>query len=229
VNRSRDEILARLASIHARIADACSRVGRDPDDVTLVAVAKTVEPEALRWVVEAGVADLGENYVQELRAKRDAVEGARWHFIGTLRSSGAHHVAALADVVETAVPGRAFERLARRADGAGRRLPVLIEVDVTGERTGVEPRQVPEAARQVAALDGVSLAGLMTIAPPGGDAEAARPTFRRLRELRDALVGTHPEARQLSMGMSLDYEVALEEGATMVRLGTALFGARPAR
>jgi pyridoxal phosphate enzyme (YggS family) len=199
--------------------------------VTLVAVGKMVEPAALRWVVEAGVPDLGENYVQEMRAKRDEIPGARWHFIGTLRSSGAHHVAALADVVETAVPGeRSFERLARRADGAGRRLPVLIEVDVTGERTGVAPEDVPQAAAAAAGTNGVTLVGLMTIAPLGGDdPEAARPTFRRLRQLRDALVETHPEARELSMGMSLDYEVALEEGATMVRLGTALFGARPAR
>jgi len=139
------------------------------------------------------------------------------------------HVAALADVVETAMPGHALERLARRAAEAGRRLETLVEVDFTGERAGVDPDEAVSAADAVATLEGLALRGLMTVAPITPDPESARPFFRRLRELGERVRERHPEASELSMGMSGDYEVALGEGATMVRLGTALFGARPAR
>jgi PLP dependent protein len=226
VQRSSSSVAANVAAVQARIAAACRRAGRDPSEVTLVAVGKTVEAEALRWMVEAGVRDLAENYVQELRAKHDAVDGARWHFIGTLQASSAHHVARLADVVQTVVPGAAAERLARRGAEAGRTLRCLIEVDFTGERTGVEADGTVEAADVVARLEGLALVGLMTVPPVGIDAEAARPFFRRLRALNERVRERHPAAVELSMGMSLDYEVAVEEGATMLRVGTALYGAR---
>jgi uncharacterized pyridoxal phosphate-containing UPF0001 family protein len=138
-------------------------------------------------------------------------------------------LAAHADVVETAMPGHALERLARRAAEEGRRLETLIEVDFTGGRAGVAPGDVVTAADEVGALEGLDLRGLMTVAPITADPEVARPWFRRLRELGERVRDRHPEASELSMGMSADYEVALREGATMVRLGTALFGARPAR
>jgi PLP dependent protein len=229
MTRSPDGILERVAAVRARIHRVCSDVGRDPAAVTLVAVGKTVDAERIAWAVEAGVPDVGENYVRELRDKHDRVEGARWHFIGTLQSSGAHHVAALADVLETAMPGHALERLARRAAEAGRRLETLLEVDFTGERAGVAPDDVVAAADDVAGLEGIELRGLMTVAPITAGPEGARPFFRRLRELGERVREGHPAASELSMGMSADYEVALGEGATMVRLGTALFGARPAR
>jgi pyridoxal phosphate enzyme (YggS family) len=227
VIRSRDLVLQNLAQVRARIAVAASAVDRDPDSVTLVAVGKTVEAAALGWVVAAGVRDLGENYVRELRDKAGKVDGARWHFIGTLQASGAHHVAGIADIVQTLVPGRAATRLAARAVQAGRTIPVLVEIDLASRGTGVGPRDAAGACDEVARLDGLELRGLMTVPPVLENAEAARPFFRQLRELRDGVAERHPEAIELSMGMSLDYQVAVGEGATMVRIGTALFGARP--
>jgi pyridoxal phosphate enzyme (YggS family) len=227
MQRSKQAVLGNLATIRERLARACERAGREADSVRLVAIGKTVEPEALAWVHEAGVRDLGENYVRELRAKRPRIPEATWHFVGTLQVSGAHHVAELADVVETVVPGRAMARLARRATERSRSLPSLVEVDFTGERMGVRPDDVVPACDEVAVTEGLELRGLMTLPPPTPTAEGARPYFRRLRELLGPVTERHPQAVELSMGMSLDYEVAVEEGATMVRIGTALFGARP--
>jgi PLP dependent protein len=226
--RSRDVVLANLARVRTGIDEACGRAGRDPSTVTLVAAAKTVEAAAIAWVVDAGLTHVGENYVRELRDKRDLVPGVTWHFIGTLQSHTAHHVAEMADLVETVVPGKAMARLARRAAERDRALPALLEVDFTEEgRAGVAPEAVLDAADRVAASEGLTLVGLMTLPPLTPTAEEARPYFRRLRELRDLVVERHPGALELSMGMSLDYPVAVEEGATMVRIGTALFGERP--
>jgi pyridoxal phosphate enzyme (YggS family) len=227
MERSKQAVLDNLENVRRRLAAACERADREQGSVRLVAVGKTVEPQALRWVVAAGVEDVGENYVRELRTKRAEVPGARWHFIGTLQASGAHHVAELADVVETVVPGKAMARLARRAAEGGRSLPALVEVDFTGERAGVAPVDVVTACDEVAAAEGLALRGLMTLPPLTPIAEEARPYFRRLRALLREVADRHPEAEELSMGMSLDYEVAVEEGATMVRIGTALFGTRP--
>ncbi|HET7237287.1 MAG TPA: YggS family pyridoxal phosphate-dependent enzyme [Actinomycetota bacterium] len=225
--RDRDLVLANLAQLRARIERACERSGRDPASVRLVAAAKTVEAEVIGWVRDAGVREVGENYVSELRAKREALPGVHWHFIGTLQRGSAHHVAELADVVETVVPGSAARRLSRRAADLGRTLPVLIEVDLTGQRTGIAPDRVLEGAEEIVAMPGLALEGLMTLPAIPSVAEDSRPSFRRLRDLLGELAERHPQARELSMGMSLDYEVAVEEGATMVRIGTALFGARP--
>jgi pyridoxal phosphate enzyme (YggS family) len=227
MTRERDLVLANLTGIREGIARACERSGRDPASVRLVAAAKAVEPEAIAWVRDAGVGDVGENYVAELRTKRRALTGVRWHFIGMLQRGSAHHVAELADVVETVVPGNAARRLARRVEERGRILPVLMEVDLTGERTGVAPERVVEAAQEIDATPGLALEGLMTLPPIPADAEDSRPSFQQLRELLGEVAQRHPQARELSMGMSLDYKVAVEEGATMVRIGTALFGARP--
>jgi len=220
-------VVENLDRVRETIAAACARVGRDPAGVKVVAAGKTVEPRVLGWVIEAGIRDLGENYVRELRAKREVLPGATWHFIGTLQSHTAHHVAELADVVETAVPGRALRRLAGRAVASSRTLPVLIEVDFTGERTGVPPGDLVGACDEIASTDGVELVGLMTLPPLTATAEEARPYFVRLRELLASLAIRFPGMRELSMGMSLDYPVAVEEGATMVRIGTVLFGERP--
>jgi uncharacterized pyridoxal phosphate-containing UPF0001 family protein len=132
-------------------------------------------------------------------------------------------------VVHSAEPGRALERLAARAASQGRALPCLLQVDFTGRRQGVEPEEASDAVEKCAALDGLHLVGLMTLPPWTGDPEDTRPYFARLRALRDQIRQAHPAVAELSMGMSGDYEVAVEEGATMVRVGTALFGARPAR
>ncbi len=219
-------VLANLADITAAITDAAARSGRDPARVTIVAAAKLVPVEAVRWVVDAGVTAVGENYVTELREKAPVFPDVTWHFIGTLQRGTAHHVADLAGVVETISGEGALRRLAGRAARAGRNLDVLIEVDFTAERSGVRPEDLAEAASLVASLEGVRLTGLMTVPPVPKTPEDARPYFRRLRDLRDELRRTYPEVLELSMGMSLDYPIAVEEGATMVRIGTALFGPR---
>jgi pyridoxal phosphate enzyme (YggS family) len=227
---------ARLADaveeVRARIAAACARSGRSTHDVLLVAVSKTVRPERVLLACGTGLRDFGENRAVELARKAEAVASApsppriRWHYLGRLQSGTIRHVVDHADVVHSAEPGHPLDALARRRS-AGRPIEVLIEVDFTGRRQGVEPGDVGASADIVARLDGVRLTGLMTIAPFDPDPEAARPWFARLRDLRDGLLRRHPRAREISMGMSLDYEVAVEEGATMVRLGTALFGERP--
>ncbi len=221
-----DAIQARLAEIREKIARGADRSGREPSEIALVAAAKTMPEPVVRWAVDAGVTAIGENYVKELRALHGRIVGAQWHFIGVLQASSAHHVAVLADVVETVAGGRATERLARRAAEAGRRVDALLEVDFTGERTGVAPEEAGAIADRVASLEGLRLRGLMTLPPLTETAEASRPWFRRLRELRDRIREHRPEVVDLSMGMSLDYEVAVQEGATMVRIGTALFGPR---
>ncbi len=223
---SREAVLENLARIRAEIERVCERAARDPAGIALVAATKTVPPEAVRWANEAGVDDFGENYVKELADKRAAAPDARWHFIGTLQSHTAHRVAELADVVQTLTPGKAAGRLSRRAADAGRRIPALIEIDFTGVRTGIDPGEAPAFAAEVAQMEGLELVGLMTLPPMPETPEDARPYFRHLRDLRDALRNLYPSCAELSMGMSLDYRVAVEEGATMVRIGTALFGER---
>jgi pyridoxal phosphate enzyme (YggS family) len=222
--------IARSAEeIRSRISSAAARSGRDPAEVRIVGAAKTVDPERMRWAAAAGITSIGHNYVQELAAARAALPdlAVRWHYIGALRSGTATMVADLADVVETVAGERAARRLAGRAARSGRVLDALIEVDFTGTRSGVPPDRVPPTADLIASLEGMRLRGLMTVPPIGRGAEEARQWFVRLRELRDWVRGTHPDVLELSMGMSLDYEVAVEEGATMVRIGTALFGSRP--
>jgi hypothetical protein len=223
---TREETLENLHELRQGIGRACEGAGRDPSTVRLVAASKTVPLDHMRWVHDAGVADFGENYVQELRVKRPELPYARWHYIGTLQTGSAHHVAALADVVQTVAGGRATDRLARRVVQARRVVDVLIEVDFTGERAGVPPELTQALADRIASLGGLRLIGLMTLPPMSERAEDARPFFVRLRDLRDRIRERHPEVLELSMGMSLDYRVALEEGATMVRVGTALFGSR---
>ena len=228
VTVSRDEITTNVLAIQEAIRGAAERAGRDPATIELVAAAKTVPPEPIAWVAEAGVRSIGHNYARELRASRSALPDldVRWHYIGALQAGTAQQVADAADVVQTVDGERAARRLAGRAARSGRVLDVLIEVDFTGARSGVPPERAPATAELVTALEGVRLRGLMTIPPLTPTAEEARPWFVRLRELRDGIRRTYPDVLELSMGMSLDYQVAIEEGATMVRIGTALFGPR---
>ena len=225
----RDQVHQNVEEVRSRIASAAGRSGRDPGDVTLIAATKTVAIEPIRWAIDAGIRSVGENYVQELRRKRAEIPDVTWHFVGTLRSGTAHQVADHADVVQTVAGERAARRLAGRAARSGRILDSLIEVDFTGERAGVRPEDLDPFADLVASLDGLRLRGLMTIPPLTDDPERSRPFFARLRALGDRLQDRHPEVLESSMGMSLDYEVAVEEGATMVRIGTALFGPRATR
>jgi pyridoxal phosphate enzyme (YggS family) len=226
----------RLALVRQRIEMSARRSGRAPQDVTLIAVSKTHPPEILERAIAAGASDLGENRVQEADAKITKLgrERARWHLIGHLQANKARRAVALFDVVHSLDSASLARRLDRLCVDASRaELPVLIQVDLGGEETksGVEEDELPRVVEAVVACERLRLKGLMTLPPFFEDAELARPYFRRLRELRDALASRGnfgPRRGELSMGMSHDFEVAIEEGATMVRVGTAIFGARAA-
>ena len=229
-----DTLRPRLDEVRGRIEAATARSGRPPGAVTLVGVTKTVREDVIRVAVDAGLADLGENRVQEAQAKIPVVgrERVRWHFIGHLQRNKAGRAVELFDRVHSVDDAEVAEALSRHAVTAGRTLPVLVEVNVGGEASkfGVAPDGLAALLERVAALPGLALDGLMTVGPPVERAEEARPGFARLRELRDGAerrLGLRlPE---LSMGMSGDFEVAVEEGSTMVRVGGAIFGPRSAQ
>lgn len=227
------DVAGAIAAARARIAAAAERAGRDPEAVRLVAVSKTVAPERVAEALAAGVTDLGENRVQEAVAKRPQLpEGVRWHMVGHLQTNKAARAAATFAVVHSVDSVRLAEVLAaRRPEGLGD-LEVLLEVELTGlpGHTGFAPEALGGAVEAIGGLDGLRLRGLMTMAPPVADGEQARPAFARLRRLRDEVEQRGGVALpELSMGMSDDYEVAVEEGATVVRLGRAIFGERPPR
>jgi pyridoxal phosphate enzyme (YggS family) len=228
MNQSEEDVRARLESVRTAIGRAAERADRDAAGVTIVAAAKGVPAKSIRRAAEAGITAVGENYVRELLARRAELGdlAVRWHYIGALQTGTAGRVADTSDVVETVAGERAARRLAGRAARAGRTLDALIQVDFTDARAGVAPADVRALVDILSPLQSLSVRGLMTVAPITGGAEGARPFFARLRDLRDRVRERHPEVLDLSMGMSLDYEVAVEEGATMVRVGTALFGPR---
>ena len=213
----------RLAAARASVSEAAERAGRDPAGIRLIAVSKTFPADAIRAAFDAGQRDFGENRVQEGLAKIAELGGldADIHLIGTLQRNKARHAGAFASV-QSIDSIRLAEAVSRRLD---RELEVLLEVNVAGEqsKSGFAPSDLPNALPAIQALPNLDVAGLMTIAPIVADPEDARPVFRRLRELRDRL-----GLRELSMGMSSDYAVAVEEGASMVRIGRAIFGERAA-
>ncbi|HEX2266690.1 MAG TPA: alanine racemase, partial [Actinomycetota bacterium] len=176
-----ESIAASLQGLRTNIEAACRRSGRSPEDVLLIGVTKLVAVEGVALARGAGLTDFGENYAAELAEKAAAVE-ATWHFIGTLQSGTARTVADRADVIHSAVPGRALERVARRASDLGKSIPCLIQVDFTGRRNGVGPDAVAGSLEAVGDLAGIQVRGLMTLPPWSADAQAARPYFARLRE-----------------------------------------------
>jgi PLP dependent protein len=232
-----DTLRAAHAAVLARIAAACARVGRDPGDVTLVAVSKEVDVSRLRDAVQAGIRTLGENRVQEGESKVAQVAGATWHLIGPLQSNKARRALEAFDLIQTVDSvglAERLDRLARDVRGAGpaARYPILLQVNVDDDpsKAGFAPAELDDAVERTSGLDALDVRGLMTIGRLVADAEAARSTFAGLRRvserLREAGVPLGPE---LSMGMSDDFEVAVEEGASMVRVGRAIFGERPHR
>ena len=235
-----DHIAANLEAVRARIAAAAARAGRDPGSVTLVAVTKTHPAEAVAAALAAGVTDIGENKVQEAVPKFDALRAPgtaplpRRHLIGHLQTNKAKPAALNFDVVHSVDSARLARDLGRHAIAAGRTLDVLLQVNVSGEDTksGVEPRDLAALVRAVRDdAPGVRVRGLMTMAPLVDDPEDVRVFFRDLRLLAAAAWEDFPELAaggppELSMGMTNDFEVAVEEGATLVRVGSALFGAR---
>ncbi len=215
----------------ARVARAIERSGRPDGAVRLVAVVKTVPAELVREAVALGVSDLGESRVQEAEGRIPAVgrEGLRWHFIGHLQRNKAGRAAELFDRVHAIDSLELAAALSRRAVAIGRRVPALIEVNASGETSkfGVAPERLEALLASIRGLPGLAIDGLMTVGPPVERPEAARAGCARLRELRrGAEQALGIELPELSMGMSGDFEVAIEEGSTMVRVGTAIFGAR---
>lgn len=230
-----DEFRARLDRIHARISDACQRSGRPTSDVKLVGVTKTVSVERIGAAIEAGVRLFGENRVQEAApkiaelAKVSPDVSLRWHFIGHLQSNKARRAVELFETIHSVDSFKLAERLDRAAAELNRRLPIMLEVNLAGEasKSGLSPESLIQTVTQVAGLLQTDLIGLMTVPPYLENAEDVRPYFRRLKQLRDEASSIAGDAcLELSMGMSHDYEVAIEEGATFVRIGTALFGSR---
>lgn len=219
-----------LAAVRERIARAAEAAGRDPASVLLIAVSKGFGPDRVEAAIAAGATDLGENRVQEAETKRAAVRGAaRWHLIGHLQTNKAPRAASLFDIVQSVDSPRVAAALAAAHDETRGLLDVLIEVELTGiaARTGVAEAGVEELAKGVLERPALRLRGLMTIAAPVSDPRDAAPYFRRLRTLRDDLAQRLAvPLPELSMGMSDDFEVAITEGATMVRLGRAVFGER---
>ena len=231
----------RARDVRARIAAACARAGRAPEDVRLIAVSKTFPIEVVRAGITAGLTDFGENRVQELEEKGEALPGAlgggdvRWHLIGSLQRNKAKTAVAHADVFHALDSDRLARELDKRAANAGRVLPCFVQVNVSGEdsKSGLAPDALHAFLDRLAPHEHLQVVGLMTLAAPAADAEAletvVRPQFRLLRELAqtyDAHANPRVRLDRLSMGMSGDFEVAVEEGATDVRVGSALFGAR---
>jgi pyridoxal phosphate enzyme (YggS family) len=224
----------RLADIRARIARAADRAKRDPASIRLVAVSKTFPADYVRAAVEAGAVDFGENKVQEALAKMDQTSDLplRWHLVGHLQSNKAKKAGARFDVVHSIDDPGLIATVDAAAIGAGRRVELLVQVDLAGEATKHGAREedllpIFEAARGSRAA---RLTGLMILPPEVDDPEQVRPFFRALREVRERLRARGVDAgllNELSMGMSHDFEVAIEEGATLIRVGTAIFGTRP--
>ncbi|MFQ5482487.1 MAG: YggS family pyridoxal phosphate-dependent enzyme [Nitrospinaceae bacterium] len=225
-------ISEKLQALHRRINDAAARTGRDPKEVRLLAVSKTVGPEAVLEAARAGHRAFGENKVQEAVEKIEALRthGLEWHFIGHLQKNKVKYIPGRFALVHSIDSLDLAERLARTCREQGVVTPVLIQVNVSGEdsKFGIPPGDLEPLLDRARALDGIDPVGLMTLPPFDPDPEKARPHFARLRELRDRLGGQPGlSLPHLSMGMSHDFEVAVEEGATWIRVGTLLFGPRP--
>ncbi len=225
-----ERVLANLQYVRDHIAEAAARSGRAGNAVRLVAVTKTVAPATIRVLVRAGQTDIGENRAQQLRDRSRELEGAgvRWHMIGRLQRNKVKYVVPTCTMIHSVDSLRLAEAISKRAQAEGARATCLLEVNTSGEeaKAGVTPADAAALASQVAALEGIDLVGLMTMPPFVDDAETVRPLFAELRELMETLnrqADLPQPLTELSMGMTQDYETAIEEGATIVRVGTALF------
>ena len=230
-----EQIRERLVRVRERIARAAERAGRSAEDITLIAVSKTFDSATVQQAVDAGARDLGENRVQEAIAKVGVVQGeARWHLIGHLQSNKARQAVEAFDVIHTIDSNQLADRLDRIAGDLGRRPSVLVQVDLAHEPTksGADESELPAIVEALESASHLEFRGLMTLPPFFDSPEQTRPYFRKLREILEGL-NLHRSAEkrltELSMGMTNDFEVAIEEGATMVRVGTAIFGVRPQR
>jgi len=224
-----------LQELKFRIAEAAQRSGRRPEDVRLLAVTKTVSMDRIREAISSGQRLFGENYVQEaaqkLESLGDLYHETTWHFIGHLQRNKAKLAVQLFDCVETVDNLKLARALDRHAKAAGKKMSVYVQVNVAQDlkKSGLSPEELPFFLKEASELSGIDICGLMTMPPWEPEPESLRPWFSTLRELRDEMnagLGHSPGLRELSMGMSQDFETAIEEGATVVRIGTALFGRR---
>jgi len=218
-----------LLRVRERIERAAQKAGRDPKEINLVAVSKTVEVARIKEAIEAGVSILGENYVQEAQGKIEAIgRPVSWHFIGHLQSNKARYAVRLFDVVHSTDSIPLAEELNRRAEQEDRVIKVMIEVNLSKEATkfGTDEERVSNLAKRIQELPHLSLEGLMTMPPYFDSPEMSRPYYTALRELKERMGKEAIPMQALSMGMSNDFEIAIQEGATYVRIGTAIFGPR---
>ena len=218
-----------IEDVQKRMARAALRSGRRPEDITLVAVSKTVDAETVKEASLLGLTDFGENRPQALKEKMELLPHLKWHLIGRLQTNKVKDVAGRACLIHSLDRWNLAEEINRRGQRLGQKIPVLLEVNVAGEqeKAGIKPLDVEPFLDAIPQLNYIQLRGLMTMAPMVDDPEEARPVFRELYEIRRKCIHKRYEnvdLLHLSMGMSQDYEVAIEEGATIVRVGTAIFG-----
>lgn len=226
------DIASNINAIKKRITAAAQKCNRVPDSVRLLAVTKTVSPTVIERAIEAGITEMGENYVQEAREKI-AIIGQRvsWHMIGHLQTNKAKYVVNLFDYIHSVDRLELAEEINKRARLIGRKINILIEINVSGENTksGITTANSIDLIKKVSGLENVSVKGLMTMAPYSDDPENSRPYFSELRNIRDKIISegiAGIQMEELSMGMTDDFEIAIEEGATIVRVGRAIFGER---
>jgi len=224
------DLAANLAGVQRRIEGACARAGREPRSVSVVAVTKSHPPEVVNEAAKLGLTLFGENKVQEAKAKIPLCSGkVRWHMIGHLQTNKCRDAVELFEMIQSVDSLHLAEEINKRAEQAAKRIPILLEVNIAGEaqKFGYRPEQLLAELGQINSLSRLELQGLMTVPPWTSEPEKVRPVFRRLKQLKEqceqVLAAALPH---LSMGMTGDFEVAIEEGATMVRIGTALFGPR---
>ncbi|WP_417579414.1 YggS family pyridoxal phosphate-dependent enzyme [Pelagibacterium sp.] len=222
---------ANLKTVHERIATACQRSGRSVEDVRLLPVTKTVPAQILRLAYAAGISDFAENKLQEARDKRAALEdlAIRWNIVGHLQTNKVKYLVRFASEFHALDSLRLAEELNRRLDGEGRDLDVFVQVNTSGEESkyGLHPNDLMALVERLPEFPRLKPRGLMTLAIFSADTERVRTCFRLLHKLRDRAASVHPDLTQLSMGMSGDFEIAIAEGANVVRVGQAIFGARP--
>ncbi len=219
--------------VRKRIRDVCSRCGRNPDDVLLLGVSKAFGIDRIRDAIEAGLYDFGENYAQEFLEKHSQIndERVRWHFIGHLQSNKVKYIAEHVHLIHSVDNQHLAEELQKRGEKTGRSLDILVEVHTTDEATkyGIPPGEAVDLVKRIARFNRVRVQGLMTMGPFSDNPDDSRPSFQQLTALKERIVREGIETvsmRHLSMGMSHDFEVAIEEGSTIVRIGTAIFGER---
>lgn len=227
------DLESNFKNVVQRINDAAQKAGRDPCDIKLVAVTKTVDPERVLKALEYGIDSFGENYAQEFRDKskflaQEIDKKINWHYIGQLQRNKVKYLVGKVELIHSLDSLSVAKEINKRAESLEIKMSVLIEVDTAGEdsKGGISPAQLESFLNELGSLSSIEVRGLMTMPPYFDDVEMARPYFNRLRELRDKLLPSYPNLKELSMGMSGDFEVAIEEGATIVRVGSAIFGER---